>query len=201
MTFLFSCKGTAEPWPPDVVHAAGYAWKGWTDLFSFHTWGKVKIWCKCFLVSWQAQFHKGENVTESHFFLLSPPKQYFYCWASGRHNTTSDQCSALRYLSSRKQVVCHFLSLSDQTNTHTQYTYLEKFSLLMTLTFSANNIFSTVTIQVNRVHSGNRRSRTIWESIKMKWPEPRFWKHCKLFPYLDKCSHCLGMPLLLWLVL
>lgn len=112
-----------------------------------------------------------------------------------------NRCSALRYLSSRKQVVCYFLPLSNSTHTHTQYTYLEKFSLLMTLTFSANNIFSTGTVQVNRVHSGNRRSRIIWESVKMNWPEQQFWKHSKLFPYLDKCSHLSGMSVLLWLVL
>lgn len=160
--------------------------EGLNGYFLFTGLGKVKTWCKRCLVFCQAQIHKDKNVAGSHFYLLSPPKHYFYCWVSGRHNTEPDRCSPLRCLSSRKQVVCHFLPLSDQANTHTQYTYLEKFSLLMTLTFSANNIFCAVPVQVNRVHSGNRRSRTIWESIKMNWPELWFWKHCKLFPYLDK---------------
>lgn len=156
------------------------------QFFPFTDLGEVKTWCKWCFIFCQAQIHKDKSVAESHFYLLSPPKQYFYCWVSRRHNAAPDQFSALRCLSRRKQVVSHFLPLSDQANTHSQYTYLEKFSLLMTLTFSANNIFSAVPVQVNRVHSGNRRSRTIWESIKMNWPELRFWKHCKLFPYLDK---------------
>lgn len=158
------------------------------------------MWCKCYLVCWWAQFIKEKMWLKATFICAFHPNCPFIA-EPPEGTIQSDRCSALRYLSGRKQVVCHFLLLSDQTNTYTQYTYLEKFSLLMTLTFSANNIFSTVTIQVNRVHSGNRRSRTIWESIKMNWPERWFWKHSKLFPYLDKCSCWLGMPLLLWLVL
>lgn len=149
----------------------------------------MKTWCKWCLVVCQAQVHKDKNVAGSHLHLLSPPKQHFYTFIAEPPegtNTAPDEFCALRCHSSSKQVVCHFLPLSDQADTLTQYTYLEKFSLLMTLAFSANNIFSAIPVQVNRVHSGNRRSRTIWESIKMNWPELWFWKHCKLFPYLDK---------------
>lgn len=155
-------------------------------FFSLHAWGKWKpgandIWSFAML-----RFIKTKMWLEATFTCSLHPNCTFI--AEPLEGTIQHLTGSLLSdcLSRRKQVVCHFLPLSDQANTHTQYTYLEKFSLLMTLTFSANNIFSAIPVQVNRVHSGNRRSRTIWESIKMNWPELQFWKHCKLFPFLDK---------------